>query len=73
MLTLLSEPDVLFLDESTNDVDTNTLTATEDFLISWAVTLSRITGYLLHSATEKQLTSIDRPSARLPKPDRDRG
>ncbi|WP_045843001.1 hypothetical protein [Mycobacterium lepromatosis] len=40
----LSEPNVLFLDESTNDVDTNMLTKTEDFLTSWAGTLSRITG-----------------------------
>jgi ATPase subunit of ABC transporter with duplicated ATPase domains len=39
MLTLLSEPNVFLLDEPTNDVDTDMLTATEDLLDSWAGTL----------------------------------
>ncbi len=35
LLTILSEPNVLILDEPTNDVDTDMLAATEDLLDSW--------------------------------------
>lgn len=40
LLVLLSEPNVLILDEPTNDVDTDMLTAMEDLLDSWPWTLS---------------------------------
>jgi ATPase subunit of ABC transporter with duplicated ATPase domains len=39
LLVLLSEPNVLVLDEPTNDVDTDTLAALEDLLDSWPGTL----------------------------------
>ena len=39
MLTLLAEPNVLVLDEPTNDVDIDMLSATEDLLDSWPGTL----------------------------------
>ena len=39
MLTVLDEPNVLVLDEPTNDVDIDMLSATEDLLDSWPGTL----------------------------------
>ena len=56
MLTLLAEPNVLVLDEPTNDVDTDMLTATEDLLDSWPGTLIVVSHdrYLLERVTDHQ-------------------
>lgn len=61
MLTLLAEPNVLVLDEPTNDVDTDMLTATEDLLDSWPGTLIVVSHdrYLLERVTDQQYAVID--------------
>ena len=56
LLVLLSEPNVLILDEPTNDVDTDMLTAMEDLLDSWPGTLIVVSHdrYLLERVTDQQ-------------------
>ncbi|MFN8225726.1 MAG: ABC-F family ATP-binding cassette domain-containing protein [Mycobacterium sp.] len=68
MLTLLSEPNVLILDEPTNDVDTDMLTATEDLLDSWPGTLIVVSHdrYLLERVTDQQYAILDGRLRHLP-------
>ena len=68
MLTLLAEPNVLILDEPTNDVDTDMLTATEDLLDSWPGTLIVVSHdrYLLERVTDQQYAIIDGRLRHLP-------
>src|SRR5690625_2571063 len=56
LLVLLAEPNVLILDEPTNDVDTEMLTAMEDVLDSWPGTLIVVSHdrYLLERLTDHQ-------------------
>ncbi|WP_147916249.1 ABC-F family ATP-binding cassette domain-containing protein [Ruania zhangjianzhongii] len=56
LLVLLSEPNVLILDEPTNDVDTDMLAAMEDLLDSWPGTLIVVSHdrYLLERVTDQQ-------------------
>lgn len=68
MLTLLAEPNVLVLDEPTNDVDTDMLTATEDLLDSWPGTLIVVSHdrYLLERVTDHQYAILDGRLRHLP-------
>ncbi|WP_275571192.1 ABC-F family ATP-binding cassette domain-containing protein [Mycolicibacterium vanbaalenii] len=68
MLVLLSEPNVLVLDEPTNDVDTDMLTATEDLLDSWPGTLMVVSHdrYLLERITDQQYAILDGRLRHLP-------
>src|SRR5699024_8096946 len=61
LLVLLSEPNVLILDEPTNDVDTDMLTAMEDLLDTWPGTLSVVSHdrYLLERVTDQQYAILD--------------
>lgn len=56
MLILLDEPNVLILDEPTNDLDTDMLAAMEDLLDSWPGTLIVVSHdrYLLERVTDQQ-------------------
>jgi ATP-binding cassette subfamily F protein uup len=68
MLTVLSEPNVLILDEPTNDVDTDMLAATEDLLDSWPGTLIVVSHdrYLLERVTDQQYAILDGRLRHLP-------
>ena len=68
MLTLLEEPNVLVLDEPTNDVDTDMLTATEDLLDSWPGTLIVVSHdrYLLERVTDQQYAILGGRLRHLP-------
>ena len=68
MLTLLSEPNVLILDEPSNDVDIDMLSATEDLLDSWPGTLIVVSHdrYLLERITDQQYAIIDGHLRHLP-------
>src|SRR5690625_5089783 len=68
LLVLLSEPNVLILDEPTNDVDTEMLTALEDVLDSWPGTLIVVSHdrYLLERVTDQQYAIIDGRLRHLP-------
>lgn len=61
LLLLLSEPNVVALDEPTNDVDSQMLTAMEDLLDSWPGTLIVVSHdrYLLERVTDQQYAVID--------------
>lgn len=56
LLLLLSEPNVIILDEPTNDVDSEMLAALEDLLDSWPGTLVVVSHdrYLLERVTDQQ-------------------
>jgi ABC transport system ATP-binding/permease protein len=56
LLVLLDEPNVLILDEPTNDLDTDMLTAMEDVLDTWPGTLLVVSHdrYLLERVTDQQ-------------------
>ncbi len=56
LLLLLAEPNVIILDEPTNDVDSDMLTAMEDLLDSWPGTLLVVSHdrYLLERVTDQQ-------------------
>ncbi len=56
LLILLGEPNVLILDEPTNDMDTDMLAAIEDLLDSWPGTLIVVSHdrYLLERVTDNQ-------------------
>ncbi|PQM44743.1 putative ABC transporter ATP-binding protein YheS [Mycobacterium talmoniae] len=68
MLTVLAEPNVLVLDEPTNDVDTDMLAATEDLLDSWPGTLIVVSHdrYLLERVTDQQYAILDGRLRHLP-------
>ena len=68
MLTLLAEPNVLVLDEPTNDVDIDMLAATEDLLDSWPGTVIVVSHdrYLLERVTDQQYAIIDGHLRHLP-------
>jgi len=68
MLTLLDEPNVLILDEPTNDVDIDMLSATEDLLDSWPGTLIVVSHdrYLLERVTDQQYAVIGGRLRHLP-------
>jgi ABC transport system ATP-binding/permease protein len=68
LLTLLEEPNVLILDEPTNDVDIDMLAATEDLLDSWPGTLIVVSHdrYLLERVTDRQYALIDGRLRHLP-------
>jgi ATPase subunit of ABC transporter with duplicated ATPase domains len=68
MLTLLAEPNVLVLDEPTNDVDIDMLSATEDLLDSWPGTLIVVSHdrYLLERVTDQQYAIINGHLRHLP-------
>ena len=68
MLILLDEPNVLVLDEPTNDVDIDMLSATEDLLDSWPGTLIVVSHdrFLLERITDNQYAVIDGHLRHLP-------
>ena len=68
MLTLLAEPNVLVLDEPTNDVDIDMLSATEDLLDSWPGTLIVVSHdrYLLERVTDQQYAIFNGHLRHLP-------
>lgn len=61
LLLLMSEPNVIALDEPTNDVDSDMLTAMEDLLDSWPGTLIVVSHdrYLLERITDQQYAILD--------------
>ena len=61
LLLLLSEPTLIILDEPTNDVDSEMLTAMEDLLDSWPGTLIVVSHdrYLLERVTDQQYAILD--------------
>ncbi|MEE6288566.1 ABC-F family ATP-binding cassette domain-containing protein [Georgenia sp. MJ173] len=68
LLLLLAEPNVLILDEPSNDVDTDMLTAMEDLLDSWPGTLIVVSHdrYLLERVTDQQYAIVDGRLRHLP-------
>ena len=68
LLTLLDEPNVLILDEPTNDMDTDMLVAIEDLLDSWPGTLivASHDRYLLERVTDDQYALIGGRLRHLP-------
>jgi ATP-binding cassette subfamily F protein uup len=69
LLILLSEPNVLILDEPTNDLDTDMLAAIEDLLDSWPGTLLVVSHdrYLIERVTDRQLAILDGHLRDLPR------
>jgi len=61
LLVLLDEPNVMILDEPTNDLDVDMLAAMEDLLDSWPGTLLVVSHdrYLLERVTDQQYAIID--------------
>ncbi|SEE95717.1 ABC-F family ATP-binding cassette domain-containing protein [Ruania alba] len=68
LLILLDQPNVLILDEPTNDLDTDMLAAIEDLLDSWAGTLIVVSHdrYFLERVTDQQYGILDRRLRHLP-------
>ncbi|WP_286929293.1 MULTISPECIES: ABC-F family ATP-binding cassette domain-containing protein [Aeromicrobium] len=68
MLILLDEPNVLILDEPTNDMDTDMLAAIEDLLDTWPGTLLVVSHdrYLLERVTDHQFAVLDSHLRHLP-------
>lgn len=68
LLILLDEPNVLILDEPTNDMDTDMLAAIEDLLDSWPGTLIVVSHdrYLLERVTDQQYALIGGRLRHLP-------
>jgi len=68
LVVLLQEPNVLVLDEPTNDLDTDMLTALEDLLDSWPGTLIVVSHdrYLMERVTDQQYAVIDGGLRHLP-------
>ena len=69
LLILLSEPNVLILDEPTNDLDTDMLAAIEDLLDTFAGTLLVVSHdrYLLERVTDQQYAILDKRLRHLPR------
>lgn len=61
LMILLDEPNVLILDEPTNDLDTDMLVAMEDLLDTWPGTLLVVSHdrYLLERITDNQFAVLD--------------
>ena len=68
LLILLDEPNVLILDEPTNDMDTDMLAAIEDLLDAWPGTLIVVSHdrYLLERVTDQQYALINGHLRHLP-------
>jgi ATPase subunit of ABC transporter with duplicated ATPase domains len=68
LLILLSEPNVLILDEPTNDLDTDMLAAIEDLLDSYPGTLLVVSHdrYLIERVTDQQYAILDGHFRHLP-------
>ncbi|MCL6421799.1 ABC-F family ATP-binding cassette domain-containing protein [Brachybacterium sp. JHP9] len=68
LLTLLDEPNVLVLDEPTNDMDTDMLAAMEDLLDTWPGPLVVVSHdrYLLERVTDTQYAVLDGRVRHLP-------
>ena len=68
LLILLDEPNVLVLDEPSNDLDTDMLAAMEDLLDSWAGTLLVVSHdrYLMERVTDQQYALIGGRFQHLP-------
>ncbi|WP_062384007.1 ABC-F family ATP-binding cassette domain-containing protein [Demequina iriomotensis] len=68
LVVLLSEPNVLVLDEPTNDLDTDMLAALEDLLDSWPGTLIVVSHdrYLMERITDQQYAVVDGGLRHLP-------
>jgi ABC-type multidrug transport system ATPase subunit len=68
LLVLLDEPNVLILDEPTNDMDVDMLAAFEDLLDSWPGTLLAVSHdrYFLERVTDQQYAIIDGHLRHLP-------
>lgn len=68
LLLLLAEPNVIVLDEPTNDVDHEMLTALEDLLDSWPGTLIVVSHdrYLMERITDQQYAIINGRLRHLP-------
>jgi len=68
LMVLLSEPNVLVLDEPTNDLDTDVLAALEDLLDSWPGTLIVVSHdrYLMERITDQQYAVLDGGLRHLP-------
>ncbi|WP_029088014.1 ABC-F family ATP-binding cassette domain-containing protein [Brevibacterium album] len=68
LLTLLDEPNVLVLDEPTNDMDTDMLAAMEDLLDTWPGTLLVISHdrYFMERVTDDQYAVRARSMRHLP-------
>ena len=69
LLILLSEPNVLILDEPTNDLDTDMLAAIEDLLDTYPGTLLVVSHdrYLLERVTDQQYAVMDGSLRHLPR------
>lgn len=68
LLILLSQPNVLILDEPTNDLDTDMLAALEDLLDNWPGTLIVVSHdrYFLERVTDQQYAILDKKLRHLP-------
>ena len=68
LLILLAQPNVLILDEPTNDLDTDMLAALEDLLDSWPGTLVVVSHdrYFLERVTDQQYAVMDGHLRHLP-------
>ena len=68
LLILLEEPNVLVLDEPSNDLDTDMLAAMEDLLDTWPGTLLVVSHdrYLLERVTDQQYAVLDGRFRHLP-------
>lgn len=68
LLILLEQPNVLILDEPTNDLDTDMLAAIEDLLDSWPGTLLVVSHdrYFLERVTDQQYAILDGHLRHLP-------
>ncbi|UOQ60292.1 ABC-F family ATP-binding cassette domain-containing protein [Leucobacter rhizosphaerae] len=68
LLILLNQPNVLILDEPTNDLDTDMLAAMEDLLDSWPGTLIVVSHdrYFLERVTDQQYAILQRHLRHLP-------
>ncbi|WP_371740141.1 ABC-F family ATP-binding cassette domain-containing protein [Frigoribacterium sp. VKM Ac-2836] len=68
LLILLNEPNVLILDEPTNDLDTDMLAAMEDLLDGWPGTLLVVSHdrYLLERVTDQQYAVLEGRFRHLP-------
>lgn len=68
LLILLEQPNVLILDEPTNDLDTDMLAAIEDLLDSWPGTLLVVSHdrYLIERVTDQQFAILDTHLRHLP-------